>query len=62
MRMPQKKCLIYPAFPTNIVNILFVKSTNNNNDMHTQNLGQEMFDKHSQKYMELVFETEALLR
>ena len=35
-----------------IVKILFVKSADNDSDIYTKNLGEELFNKHSKKYIE----------
>ena len=38
-------------FEQGIVKIEFVKSENNNSDIFTKNLGQEMVKKHSKKFI-----------
>jgi len=37
-----------------VVKILFIKSENNNSDLYTKNLGEELFNKHSKQYMESI--------
>jgi hypothetical protein len=37
-----------------IVNIVFVKSEDNNSDIYTKNLGEELFYKHSGKYIQAI--------
>lgn len=35
-----------------VIKILFVKSTDNDSDIYTKNLGEDLFDKHSKRYVE----------